>query len=141
MTDILDPSWMGDDEIYKENILDHFKHPHNKGTLDDYTFNIRKHNPVCGDNIELFVKVEDRIVKDVKFNGNGCAISVAAASMLTEKIKNMNLQELENLKESEVLEMIGVPLGVVRVKCGLLSFKILKEGLKKMEIKNEQVTN
>jgi len=143
MNENLDPNWVGEnteeEEIYKENILDHFKNPHNFGKLDNYTFKHMEYNPVCGDQIEIFVHLNNNKVKDVKFIGKGCAISMASASMLTEKIKNMRLEELRNIKNEVVLEMIGVKLGVVRRKCGLLSLKVLMSGIYNMEIKNEQI--
>ena len=136
MKEVLDKDWMGDeeDEIYKENILDHFRHPRNFGRLENCTIKNHKYNPVCGDKIEIFIVIKDNKIKEAKFFGKGCAISMASASMLTEKIKNMTVEELKNIKEKEVLDMIGVPLGLVRVKCGLLSLKTLKEGLEKAEV-------
>jgi nitrogen fixation protein NifU and related proteins len=142
MNEVLDRDWMGneEDEIYKENILDHFRHPRNFGKLEDCTIKNRKFNPACGDTIEISIAIKDNKVKEVKFFGRGCAISMASASMLTEKIKNMSVEELKNVNEGEVLEMIGVPLGVVRMKCGLLSLRTLKEGIEKTEVKKyEQI--
>ncbi len=144
MNESLDPNWLGnteEDEIYKENILDHFKNPHNFGTLENFTFRNKRLNPVCGDQIELFLLLKDDKVKNSKFIGEGCAISVASASMLTDKIKGMNLDELRNLKEQEILDMIGIRLGPVRIKCGLLCLKTLFEGIAKLEEKNEQISN
>ncbi len=135
MMENLSSSWAGsvEDEMYRENILDHFKNPRNFGKLNAPTFTHLEFNPVCGDQIELFVKLENNEVKDAKFTGGGCAISVASASMLTEKIKGMQFEKLKKLKESEILEMIGVPLGVVRKKCGLLPLKVLLNGIYSME--------
>jgi len=143
MTENLDPNWLGseEDEMYKENILDHYRYPHNSGTIENPTFRHRELNPTCGDNIELFINLENEKVIDVKFQGKGCAISIASASMLTDKIKNMTLSELKQIKEEELLELIGVPLGLVRKKCGLLSLKILINGIRNMEIQNEQINN
>jgi nitrogen fixation protein NifU and related proteins len=142
--EVLDRNWMGDeeDEMYKENILDHFRYPRNFGSLEECTIKNQKFNPTCGDKIEISVAVEDNKVKEVKFFGKGCAISMASASMLTEKIKDMSVDELKNISDDEVIEMIGVPLGVVRMKCGLLSLKTLREGIEKAEVKKyEQVRN
>jgi|SRR3989338_3562432 len=145
MMETLEKSWIGgeseEDEIYKENILDHFRNPRNFGKLENYSFKSSKFNPACGDHIELFVLFEDSRVKEARFIGKGCAISMASASMLTEKIKEMKLEELKKLKESFALEPIGVELGVVRKKCGLLPLRVLAEGIKKMEEENEQADN
>jgi len=143
MTENLDPNWMGngteEDEIYKENILDHYKNPKNFGKLDTFTFNQKEFNPICGDQIELFINIKDSKVEDAKFIGKGCAISMASISMLTEKIKGLSLEELEKINKEDVLEMIGIPLGIVRVKCGLLSLKTLINSINKVETKNEQI--
>ena len=145
MTDNLDPTWLGnsseEDEIYRENILDHFKHPRNFGKLTEYNLSSKEFNPVCGDQIELFIKLKNNKVEDVKFTGKGCAISMASISMLTEKIRGLNLEELRNLNKEDILEMIGIQLGVVRMKCGLLSLKALLNGLSKLEEENEQIRN
>jgi nitrogen fixation protein NifU and related proteins len=126
-----------EEEIYRENILDHYKNPRNFGTLKNHTIKNSENNPVCGDNIEITILLENNIVKDARFQGKGCAISVASASMLTEKTKNLRLQQLKNLKESEILDMLGVPLGAVRRKCGLLSLRVLLKGLNKSEVQDE----
>ena len=86
-------------QTYKENIIDHFKNPHNFGTLQEYTFKHRQVNPLCGDNIEISVKIDDQKVVDVKFSGKGCAISTAATSMLTDKLKGMSLDDIQKLKK------------------------------------------
>ena len=136
MKENLDQQWLGEDEIYRENILDHFRHPHNYGILERYSIKHKENNPSCGDNLELFVLLEKNKVKEVKFYGKGCAISMASASMLTNKMKSMSLQELKQITQEQVLEMIGVPLGIVRSRCGLLSLKVLEKGISEMEKKN-----
>ena len=132
MAESLDINWLGGsetEEIYRENVLDHFKHPHNFGILESYSFRHTEFNPLCGDNFEIFVVIVDGKVYDVKFRGKGCAISTAATSMLTDKIKGMSVEELGSLKNEDMLEMIGIQLGVVRMKCGLLCLKALSKGL------------
>jgi nitrogen fixation protein NifU and related proteins len=137
----LDPSWMGngseEDEIYKENILDHYRSPKNFGKMDESDIMHREFNPVCGDDISFFVVIDDGKVKDVKFYGKGCAISMASASMLGEKIKGMGVKEVKNLSRDDVMSLLGIDLGVVRSKCGLLCLKTIKKGIQKMERKNE----
>ena len=145
MQESIDPNWIGtgseEDEIYKENILDHYKNPRNFGRIESCQLKHREFNPVCGDDITLFVKFEGNLVKEVKFCGNGCAISIAAASMLSEKIKGMDLNKLSSITEEDILEMIGIKLGVVRIKCGILCLKTLFNGIKKIEAGNEQTKN
>ncbi|MEK6860805.1 MAG: Fe-S cluster assembly sulfur transfer protein SufU [Nanoarchaeota archaeon] len=144
-TENLDPKWLGnnteEDEMYKENILDHFKNPRNFGRLKEYTLHNKEHNPVCGDQIELFIKLEEDKIKDIKFIGNGCAISMASISMLTDRIKNMSIEDVKNINKEEILNMIGIKLGPVRLKCSLLSLKTLLNSIAKMEIENEQIRN
>ncbi len=121
------------EEIYKENILDHYRNPHNAGKLENSTFNHRELNPLCGDVIEMFVRLNDNKVEEVKFLGQGCAISQASASLLTDYIKTKNVNELKELKREEVLSLLGIPIGVVRMKCALLSLKVLQKGVEKHE--------
>ncbi len=125
----MDPSWIGEDDLYRENILDHFRHPHNFGSLQACTFSHREFNPVCGDDIQLFVALEHGKVGDARFVGKGCAISMASASMLTDKIRGLSVEQLKQLQRDDVLEMLGIELGVVRMKCGLLSLKALLKGI------------
>ena len=131
----LDPNYLGEteDEIYKENILDHFRHPRNFGELET-TYKHREYNPVCGDDIEIFLIMEDNKVKDIKFTGKGCAISMAAASMLTDHIKNKTLEEIKSLTEENITNLLGIKLGIVRMKCASLSLNALNKAL---GVKNE----
>ena len=136
MKENLDPSWLGEgeEEIYKENILDHYKNPRNFGELEKAEIKESELNPVCGDMIKLFVKLDERKkVKDVKFKGNGCAISVAATSMLTEELKGKSLEEVKKISKEDIFNMLGIKLGVVRMKCGLLCLNTLNKGIKNME--------
>lgn len=118
------------EEIYKENILDHYKHPHNFGTLDNATIKNREVNPLCGDELEITLLIKDKKVVDVKFSGKGCAISVAAGSMLTDEVKGKTIDEVKKFGKNEMLEMLGIKVGVVRMKCALLALKTLQKGLK-----------
>ena len=128
--DNIDPNWAGSgEEIYRENILEHYRRPHNFGKLEKFSFKGNDSNPLCGDNFEIFVSVKKERVDDVKFSGGGCAISTAAISMLTDRIVGMKEEELRKISEEDVLKMIGVSLDVVRRKCGLLCLKVLNKGL------------
>jgi nitrogen fixation NifU-like protein len=114
------------DDLYKELILDHYQHPHNKGTLTDATHSFEDSNPLCGDRVRIELKIEDGVVADVKFTGRGCAISQASASMLTDEIKGKSLDEVKRIDKQAVLEMLGIPLGPTRITCALLPLKVIK---------------
>lgn len=119
-----------DEEIYKENIIDHYKHPHNKGEIE-FTIKHRELNPVCGDELTIYLKIDKKFIKDVSFTGHGCAISQASVSMLTDKIKGMTVKEVKQLNKDDIFEMLGIPISVVRIKCALLSLKTVHRGLEK----------
>ena len=127
-----------EEEIYKENILDHYKKPRNFGRLDNADFVHKELNPLCGDSIEISLKVNKNKIKDIKFDGHGCAISRAAMSMLTEKIKGMNVEDVLNLNHDDIMNMLGIKIGVVRMKCALLSLKTLHNALNKVQSENEK---
>lgn len=118
------------EDLYRENILDHYQNPRNYGTLDEPDISYEDDNPLCGDVIRIDLKLddEDRIV-DVGFSGEGCAISQASASMLTEEILGRTLDEVKQIDKEEILDMLGIQLGPVRIKCALLSLKVLKAGV------------
>jgi nitrogen fixation NifU-like protein len=117
------------DDMYREVILDHYKNPRNKGILDPHDFSYEDENPLCGDKLRIDVRLgADRRVKEVAFSGRGCAISQASASMLTETIVGKTLDEIKQLKKDDILELLGIELGPVRLKCALLSLKVLKAG-------------
>jgi nitrogen fixation protein NifU and related proteins len=120
------------DDIYREIILDHYRNPRNKGKLPDADVSIHDSNPLCGDEIDIHLKVDGDKVKDVKFEGRGCAISQASASMLTEMVMGKPLTSIRDLSKDDILENIGLTsLGPARIKCALLSLKVLKLGMVK----------
>jgi nitrogen fixation NifU-like protein len=119
----------GWDEIYRENILDHYKHPRHHGTLEHPDITYEDANPLCGDHIRMDLKVRDGRVEDVAFSGHGCSISQASASMLCERIAGQPLEEIKRIGRDDVLEMLGIELGPVRLKCALLALKTLKAGV------------
>ena len=118
-------------DLYRELILEHAKYPHNSGTLEHPDVSHEEHNPLCGDRVRIDLKVEDGIITEVRFSGRGCAISQASASMLTDEIKGMPVEEAKQYRKEDLLELIGIPLdrNPVRIKCALLSLKTLKAGL------------
>lgn len=116
-------------DMYREQIIDLYEHPLNYGELADPDFSYEEDNPLCGDVVRIDVKVDDTgRISDVCWRGEGCAISQASASLLTEEIKGMMLDDVLAFPKEQLLEMIGVPLSMARVKCALLSLKVLKAG-------------
>lgn len=117
------------DDFYKENILDHYRHPRNAGHLENPTHTHKEHNPLCGDIIQMDLHVnDDNIIDRVAFSGRGCAISQASASMLTEMIEGKSLEEAKQIGKEQILEALGIDIGPARLKCALLSLKVLKAG-------------
>ena len=116
--------------IYSEIILDYYRYPRNKGTLDHPQIHARDSNPLCGDVVEMQLALDEKnSVKDVKFNGQGCAISQASASMLTELVKGKSIEDVRKISKEDILSLIGGQLTAVRLKCALLSLKVLKTGI------------
>jgi nitrogen fixation NifU-like protein len=118
------------DDFYKENILDHYRNPRNAGVLESPTHTHEEHNPFCGDVLRIDLHVnEQNVIDQIAFKGKGCAISQASASMLTEMLKNKTVEEAKAIGKHEILEALGIEIGPVRLKCALLSVKVLKAGL------------
>ncbi len=119
----------GWDELYRENILDHYKHPRHHGTLEHPDVTYEDANPLCGDRLRMDFKIAEGRIADVAFSGHGCSISQASASMLCERVAGKSLEEVKALTREDVLEMLGIELGPVRLKCALLALKTLKAGI------------
>ncbi len=120
---------MLDESFYREQIIDLYESPLNHGELDPHDFSYEEDNPLCGDVIRIDVRLDDEgHVAEAAWSGDGCAISQASASLLTEEIKGKTLAEVKAFPKEELLELIGVPLSMARVKCALLSLKVLKSG-------------
>ena len=121
--------------MYREHVLDHYQHPRNRGALPGADVTIEESNPVCGDKLKLMYKLDGERVSELKFEGEGCAISLAAASMLTEMARGKTLEQLRSIRDQNMLKEIGVPLSPTRVKCGLLALsglrKMLREPIRK----------
>lgn len=118
-------------DMYRDLILEHHRYPHNFGTLDPHDVSQEEHNPLCGDRIRLDLRIVDNKISEVAFSGKGCAVSQAAASMLTDELIGMDLDQVRQYGKAELLELIGLPLdkNPVRLKCALLSLKALKVGV------------
>ena len=121
---------MGKD-LYRERILEHYRNPRNFGEIEDADVHFGDSNPSCGDEIEMYAEVEDGEVVDVKFDGQGCAISQASASMLTQEVKGMDVNEVKHLETEDMKEMLGIELSPMRVKCAVLGMKVLEGGVLK----------
>ena len=114
-------------EMYQENILDHYNNPRNYGNIDNPDIKFHDVNPLCGDGYEFQFKIDSNgKIVDVKFHGNGCAISKASASMLTETVKGKNIREIKNLGRKNVLKNLGINISAPRLKCAMLPLKVLK---------------
>ena len=115
------------DDLYREQILEHYKQPHNWGELDDADLEFEDFNPLCGDELKVQLKVgEDQRITDVRFSGHGCAISQASASMASDEIVGMSVDDVLRLDRSFVLDLLGIDISATRMKCALLSLKVLK---------------
>jgi len=122
---------MAASDLYQEHILDHYKHPRNKGPLPGASLNAKDSNPLCGDEVVLHLKVDgSQRISEVRFEGQGCAISQASASMLTTIVKGVTIPEAEALERDAILKELGIPLSAVRLKCALLSLHVLKLALR-----------
>ncbi len=120
-------------DMYRQRILDHYRNPQNYGELEDADVYYMDDNPSCGDEIEMYAVVEDEEVVDVKFDGKGCAISMASASLLTDKVVGMSLDEVREMETEDVQEMLGIDLSPARVKCAVLGLKVLEGGIVEYE--------
>ena len=115
------------DDLYREQILEHYKQPHHWGELDDADLEFEDNNPLCGDELKVQIKVDgDNRIADLRFSGHGCAISQAAASMASDEVIGMPVDELVRLDKEFVLDLLGISISATRMKCALLSLKVIK---------------
>ena len=114
------------DDLYREQILEHYKRPHHWGELADPDAEAEDFNPLCGDELKVQLHIEDGKVTDVAFSGHGCAISQASASMTSDEVIGMSVDDLVRLDKAFVLELLGIDISATRMKCALLSLKVLK---------------
>jgi nitrogen fixation NifU-like protein len=114
-------------DIYAEEIITHYEKPHNKGEIKNPSISMHENNPLCGDDVTIYLNVENNKITDVKFKGSGCAISMASASMLTDFIKGKSLNEVEKMGLPNIIELLGLDPGPARLKCATLSLKAVKE--------------
>ena len=121
------------EDFYRENILDHYKNPHNYGILEPADAHAEGQNPLCGDEVSVSIRFADdgETIEEIGFEGRGCAISQAATSMLTELVKGRTAQNVASMPKDELLDEIGIPLTPVRLKCAMLGLTTLKVALHK----------
>ena len=128
------------DDLYREVIIEHYKNPIYRGQLDPCDIRFEDENPLCGDHIRIDLRVNaEGIVQETAFSGHGCAISQASADLLLESIQGKSLDEVKQLTKEDVLELLGIELGPVRLKCALLSLKVLKAGVYGMGEASDQL--
>ena len=121
---------IGGSDMYRQQILDHYKNPRNFGEIEEATFTHVGENPMCGDTIEMDVDLDDaeETIERVAFRGDGCAISQASASMLSEELTGMAVEDLEELDRDDVIDMLGVDISPMRIKCAVLAEKVAQDG-------------
>ena len=119
---------MTGDNLYRDFILEHYREPHNRGVLEPHDLHFADSNPTCGDEMSMTLRLDEarERVADVAFDGRGCAISQASASILTDDLRGLTLGELRELDPAEVVANLGVPIGPARLKCALLVYKVLQ---------------
>lgn len=116
-----------DEQLYREQILDHYKQPQNFGELDEFDLEFEDVNPFCGDELRVQLKIgEGGRIEDLRFAGRGCAISQASASLVSDEVKGLTIDELLRLDKQFVLDLLGIEISATRIKCALLSLKVLK---------------
>lgn len=120
-----------EEELYRQNILEHYRFPHNKRALQDATLTGKGYNASCGDSLDLYLSLKGDRVSDASFEGEGCAVSIAAVSMLTDKVKDKTLDELRALAPGDIYNMLGVKISQGRVNCALLGYEAMQQALKK----------
>ena len=129
------------DDLYRELIIEHYKNPYHKGRLENSQYSFEDENPLCGDHIHIELMVDDdQIVLDAKFDGQGCAISIASADLLLDSIVGKKIEDLKKLDKQDILDLLGIELSPVRLKCALLSLKVLKAAVYELEEATEDLT-
>ena len=118
------------EDLYREIIIDRYKNPQYRGTLDPHDISFEDENPLCGDRIRVDLRIgENGRILEAVFDGHGCAISQASADLLMEFVQNKTLNEIKLMSKDDLLDLLGIELGPVRLKCALLSLKVLKGGI------------
>ncbi len=130
------------DDFYREHIIDRYQNPHFRGELNPNDITFEDSNPLCGDELRIDLRInEDGQIVEAAFSGRGCAISLASADMLLEFVQGKSLEEVKRLTKEDILELLGIELGPVRLKCALLSLKVLKAGAYGMEEASDELVD
>ena len=124
-------------DIYSENIMEHYRYPQNSGTLKNPDVEFHDSNPLCGDEINIGIKIDNNKLKDVKFNCEGCAISKASASIVSEKMIGKNIKDIMKLEKEFVLDLLKIPLNPMRIKCAMLFLRTLQKSIAQYLVKND----
>ncbi|MBM3137942.1 MAG: SUF system NifU family Fe-S cluster assembly protein [Chloroflexi bacterium] len=128
------------DDLYREVILDHYKNPGQKGHLDESDFTFEDENPLCGDFLHIDIKTDDKgLITDAKFDGHGCAISMASADMLLESLIGKTIDDAKQLNKQDILDLLGIELSPVRLKCALLSLKVTKAAVYELDVAGDEL--
>jgi nitrogen fixation NifU-like protein len=114
------------DDLYRDYILDHYKQPRNFGELEDPDLDAHDHNPLCGDELGVHIRLDDGKIAELRFHGQGCAISQAAASIASDEYVGMDVSAVGELDADWVLELLGIPISATRRKCALLNLKVMR---------------
>ncbi len=128
------------DDLYRELIIDRYKNPHFRGSLEPHDISFEDDNPLCGDHIRIDLRIDGQDkVSEVAFDGHGCAISQATADLLAESIMGKSLDDVKKINKQDILNMLGIELGPVRLKCALLSLKVLKAGVYGLGVASDEL--
>jgi nitrogen fixation protein NifU and related proteins len=114
------------EDLYRDYILEHYKHPRNFGELEPHDLEAYEHNPLCGDELGVHIRVQEGRIADLRFHGQGCAISQASASIASEELKGMTLEDASELSADWMIELLGIPVSATRRKCALLNLKAVR---------------
>ncbi|MBT4446453.1 SUF system NifU family Fe-S cluster assembly protein [archaeon] len=128
-TDLSTSQLTEEQEIYKENIIDHYKHPRNKKKLENATHKENGINPMCGDHITIYLIIKDNKIEEITFTGDGCAISQASVSLLTDELLGKDLDFAKKITDQNVYDLLGIPISHTRTKCALLSIKTVQKAI------------
>ncbi len=125
-------------DIYQEELMDIYKNPHNRGKINSPSVSVSKKNPMCGDEIDLQLKVKDGVIKEAKFEGSACSVSIISSSILTDYLLGKTINEVENITEEDLLKLINLNLTTSRVVCATLVLNALQEAIEKYETENKK---
>ncbi len=114
------------DDLYRDYILEHYKRPRNWGELEPHDLEAEEHNPLCGDELGVQIRIRDGRIEDLRFHGHGCAISQAAASIASEELKGMEIERVRDLGADWMIDLLGIPVSATRRKCALLNLKVVR---------------